>query len=384
MAQQAGRVTLALAAEAQVARCPEPPPPMPRESYLLYVLIVACEVGFWFVLLLGLAARYLLRRKTLSRALLVSLPLLDLLLLAFTAIDLRRGTAATFAHGLAAAYIGFTIAFGGLMVKWADAHFAHRFAAGPPPNSAPSRGWELVRYDGKLWGRCVVACLLTMALVEALVQFVGDGDATQPLLAWHKHAFGCIVLWFCFGPAWSLVRSAPVLLSRNAPPSPAAAGRSAGTAADPGVVTWERARSWFASDGALRDIFVRGSGEADWERLLEAVSEWGYQATWSNGGVPIAPPERASAVLAGADPPLLSIQVGPVRVNLHFFAVGEIEMDMDRCEIQSHSAFEQILGFLGRVGQRLQKPVHVAPEGLRDRAFLVYDPSTRSFRLVDA
>lgn len=88
---------------------------MPRESYLLYVLIVACEVGFWIVLLLALAARYLLRREPLSRALLVSLPLIDLVLLAFTAADLRRGTEATLAHGLAAAYIGFTIAFGGMM-----------------------------------------------------------------------------------------------------------------------------------------------------------------------------------------------------------------------------------------------------------------------------
>jgi hypothetical protein len=177
---------------------------MPRESYLLYVLIVGCEVAFWVILLLALAVRYLLRKERLSRALLVCLPLVDLLLLLFTATDLRRGTMATFAHGLAAAYIGFTVAFGGVVVKWADAHFAHRFAAGPPPTGAPSRGWELVRYDFKLWGRSIVACLITMTLVEALVQCIGNSEATQPLLAWHKHAFGCIVLWFFFGPVWSL------------------------------------------------------------------------------------------------------------------------------------------------------------------------------------
>jgi hypothetical protein len=177
---------------------------MPRESYLLYALIVACEVGFWVVLLLALAVRYLIGKEQLSRALLVCLPLIDLLLLLFTATDLRRGTTATFAHGLAAAYVGFTVAFGGMAVKWADAHFAHRFAAGPSPTKAPSCGWELVRFDVKLWGRCIVACLITMALVEALVHFVGNSEATQALLAWHKHAFGCIVLWFFFGPAWSL------------------------------------------------------------------------------------------------------------------------------------------------------------------------------------
>lgn len=171
---------------------------------MLYALIVACEVGFWVILLLALSARYLLRKRRLSRVLLVCLPLIDLLLLSFTATDLRRGTAATFAHGLAAAYVGFTVAFGGMMIQWADAHFAHRFAAGAKPAQAPSLGWALVRYDLQLWGRCVAASALTVALVEALVWFVGNRDATEPLLAWHNHAFGCVVLWFLFGPAWSL------------------------------------------------------------------------------------------------------------------------------------------------------------------------------------
>jgi hypothetical protein len=128
----------------------------------------------------------------------------DLLLLAFTVTDLRRGTTATFAHGLAAAYVGFTVAFGSVAVKWADAHFAHRFAAGAAPAKAPTRGWELVRYDLGLWGRCVAACVITVALVEILVQLVGNAEATQPLLVWHRFAFGCVVFWFAFGPVWSL------------------------------------------------------------------------------------------------------------------------------------------------------------------------------------
>jgi hypothetical protein len=177
---------------------------MPPETYLLFALIVACEVGFWVLLLLALAVRYLLRKEPLSRALLLCLPLIDVMLLIFTAMDLRSGSSATFAHGLAAAYVGFTVTFGSLAVKRVDAHFAHRFAAGPVPAKAPSRGWEAVRYDFHLWGRCIVACVITMALVEALVQFVGSSGPTQPLLAWHKHAFGCIILWFVFGPVWSL------------------------------------------------------------------------------------------------------------------------------------------------------------------------------------
>lgn len=127
-----------------------------------------------------------------------------MLLLVFTAMDLKRGATATFAHGLAAAYVGFTVAFGGMAVRWADAHFAHRFAGGVQPEKAPSRGWPAVRYDFNLWGRCIVACVITVAIVEALIWFVAIRDTTEPLLVWHKHAFGCIVLWFFFGPAWSM------------------------------------------------------------------------------------------------------------------------------------------------------------------------------------
>lgn len=177
---------------------------MPQDAYLLYALIVTCEIGFWVVLLGALAVRYLLAKQRLSRALLLCLPLIDVLLLVFTALDLRRGATATFGHGLAAAYVGFTVAFGGMAVQWADAHFAHRFARGPVPATVPSRGWGAVRYDFNLWGRCLVASIITMVLIEALVQFVGGGQETEPLLEWHKHAFGCIVLWFVLGPAWSL------------------------------------------------------------------------------------------------------------------------------------------------------------------------------------
>ena len=50
---------------------------MPGESYLLYALIVACEVGFWVILLLALAVRYVRREERLSRVLLFCLPLID-------------------------------------------------------------------------------------------------------------------------------------------------------------------------------------------------------------------------------------------------------------------------------------------------------------------
>lgn len=121
------------------------------QAHTLYFLIVGCEVAFWVVLLLSLIARYLLHWKGVSRWLLLSLPIIDVLLLAFTTLDLHRGATASLAHGLAAVYVGFTIMFGPITVRWADAHFAYRFATGPVPPKAPSVGWNAVRFELELW-----------------------------------------------------------------------------------------------------------------------------------------------------------------------------------------------------------------------------------------
>src|SRR6478735_3532234 len=146
----------------------------PESNYLLYWLIVGCEAAFWLVLALALAARYLLQRERLSRGLLFALPGVDLLLLAFTTVDLASGTPAAFAHGLATAYVGFTVAFGPILVKWADQRFAHWVKAGPPPEKAPSRGWPAVRYEFGLWFRCIVACVITVVLLVALIAFIDN------------------------------------------------------------------------------------------------------------------------------------------------------------------------------------------------------------------
>jgi len=112
---------------------------------MLVLVIVAAEIAFWVLLVGGLAARYLLRRRRLSTALLIGAPLVDLVLLVATVIDLGRGTTATSAHGLAAAYIGFSVAFGPSLIRWADERFAHRFAGGPPPWRPPRGGRERTR-----------------------------------------------------------------------------------------------------------------------------------------------------------------------------------------------------------------------------------------------
>lgn len=87
--------------------------------------IVACEIGFWVVIALGLITRYIFKREKLGFFFLALTPVIDLLLLIVTATDLYNGATATQVHAIAAIYLGSSIAFGKSIIRWADERFRY-------------------------------------------------------------------------------------------------------------------------------------------------------------------------------------------------------------------------------------------------------------------
>ncbi|MFC4049551.1 hypothetical protein ACFOY4_07650 [Actinomadura syzygii] len=162
---------------------------------MLIAVIAGCEIGFWVVLAAGLAARYPLRLRRTGAALLLCVPLVDLVLLVATAADLRGGATAGFAHGLAAAYLGYSVAFGHGMVRWADERFAHRFAGGPPPRGKPGYGAARTRYEWREFGKAVLATAIGCALLLAMIAWVGDADRTEALLGWTARLGLVLAIW---------------------------------------------------------------------------------------------------------------------------------------------------------------------------------------------
>jgi hypothetical protein len=149
---------------------------------VLYAVIVACEIGFWVVLLTGLVFRYLLRLPRIGAVLLAGVPLVDLVLLVTSALDLRYGGGeAGFAHGLAAIYLGVSVAWGPSMVRWADSRFAHRLAGGPPPSRPPKTGAGHARHERHQWVRHLLAWTVGCALLLGGIALVGDVDRAQAL-----------------------------------------------------------------------------------------------------------------------------------------------------------------------------------------------------------
>lgn len=152
------------------------------------VVIIACEVGFWVLVLAGLVARYIFRQKKLGWGLLLMTPVVDLLLLIVTALDLKNGAEASFIHGIAAIYIGVSIAFGHKMISWADKQFAYRFANGPTPTKPPKYGAEHASHERKGWFTHLLAWMIGAAALYGIILFAGDGAQTEPLMQ-------CIQLW---------------------------------------------------------------------------------------------------------------------------------------------------------------------------------------------
>lgn len=172
---------------------------------IIVIGIIACEIGFWVVLFAGLAARYLLRLRRVSTALLLAVPVLDVMLLTLIAWDLlANGATAEFVHGLGAVYLGFTVVFGHQIIARVDEHFAHRFAGGPEPVKVPKSGPVRVRYEWHQFLRALVVAGIACAVLGGIMWLVGDPSRTLELSNWFGRIGLITAIWCVTGPLWAV------------------------------------------------------------------------------------------------------------------------------------------------------------------------------------
>ncbi|MFJ8644720.1 hypothetical protein ACIRNI_01120 [Streptomyces sp. NPDC093546] len=192
---------------------------------MVVALIVICEVGFWVLLAAGLATRYLLKMPRTGAALLLCEPLLEVVLLVATAIDLKNGAEPSWEHGLAALYIGYTVGHGHRTVKWLDGHAAHRLAGGPRPVPPPRYGMARARHEGRIWLGTLVGAAVATVLLWLAILYVDDPSRTDTLSGWMGGAWraagihGLIALsyfvWPRKGPEEPEKQREPIRVSRG-------------------------------------------------------------------------------------------------------------------------------------------------------------------------
>lgn len=171
------------------------------------LVIIGCEIAFWIVLAGGLALRYFAKAKRASTAVLFLVPVVDLVLLIAVGIDLHRGTEATAVHGLAALYLGVSVAFGHRMITWADGQFAYRFAGGRKPAKPPRSGPAKAAREWKDFGLVVIAAAIAAGSILLLRYVVSTPDKTEALVGRLGTVGIVLVIWFVAGPLWSMLNA---------------------------------------------------------------------------------------------------------------------------------------------------------------------------------
>ena len=162
--------------------------------------IIACEVGLWVVLGVGLALRYLARLQRTSTVVLAAIPLLDVVLVVATALDLHRGNPVGMTHGLAGVYLGFSVAFGPSIVRWADVRFAHRFADGPAPVKGPKSGPQKRARLWREWFRVLIAASIASVVLLGLSWLFASPEQAPMLYGWITRVWMITGIWLVAGP----------------------------------------------------------------------------------------------------------------------------------------------------------------------------------------
>jgi len=149
---------------------------------MLTILILGCEIGFWLLVIAGLVCRYVWNLPKVGVVLLACTPLVDLVLLVATGLDLRNGASATFVHSLSAIYLGVSIVYGHRMIRWADQWFVYRFKQGPVPIRKPKYGAARASYERLMWYHHFFAWAIGSSIMLGLIWWVDNSSHTTTLL----------------------------------------------------------------------------------------------------------------------------------------------------------------------------------------------------------
>lgn len=153
---------------------------------MLLAVIAACEIGFWVLLAAGMVTRYLLRQPKAGMILLLMVPLVDVVMLVASVIDIQRGSEPSAKHSLAAIFIGVSVGFGHQTLKWADGWAAYKFAGAPRPVKPPKGGRARAERERAGWFRHLLAYVVGVGIMIALGLLSGKGydAALAPAGGW--------------------------------------------------------------------------------------------------------------------------------------------------------------------------------------------------------
>jgi hypothetical protein len=140
---------------------------------------------------------------------------------------------------------------------------------------------------------------------------------------------------------------------------------------------WSQISADFEWDGSLRDIYVLGATEADWNNVLALLRGLEPPSFFTVDSVVQEMPRQVAAVfdLRKNHSPMLTVMVGAVWLNCHFFQGDDIEFDLDSRDISGSSQAEALASFMQLLGGATHKPVILCHENAQHAVIARYSPS---------
>ena len=135
-----------------------------------------------------------------------------------------------------------------------------------------------------------------------------------------------------------------------------------------------RDREAFGADGSLRDLYIKGTDLAAWQRFVDHLVRT-YDTEFVREPRETTPPPVAEIFATRQDhSPTLRVDVHGLRINTHFFTEDEIELDLDPAEIRSQNDLVHLLAFMRELGELLDREVVLTPENADDVPIYRYRP----------
>ena len=146
------------------------------------------------------------------------------------------------------------------------------------------------------------------------------------------------------------------------------------------ALKWKELQQDLAHDGALRDLYVVNTNEADWAMFLNNVPHWSDSLEYTVDGRSREPPKSFPREDTQVASTTLSAIIGPLRINCHFFCETELELDLDPREVDGQEALDLLTGFMRQIGQTLSKTVVLTPENGLEHPIASYEPKHDRFK----
>lgn len=136
------------------------------------------------------------------------------------------------------------------------------------------------------------------------------------------------------------------------------------------------AKRAFYTDGSLRDIYVLGTDEQDWQKLLDFLHTGSYSVKCIIAGEQSPFPERVADIfsLIHTDGGMLYIDAERLDLHCYCYAYEEIEFDVDPRNMNNEQQISRLLDFMRLVGTVLNKEIVLTPENMPNRPLFRFNP----------